>query len=107
MRVLVGCEFSGRVREAFRAFGHDAWSCDLLESEDNSPYHIQGDVLPLRLEGLPLLLPVNKLPGDNKTRRANQTANGQNKLGPSSDRWKERSRTYSGIANAMAFQWST
>jgi len=47
MKILVACEYSGRVREAFRAKGHDAWSCDLLESEDNSPYHIQGDVIPL------------------------------------------------------------
>jgi site-specific DNA-cytosine methylase len=45
MRVLVACEYSGRVREAFRRRGHDAWSCDLLESEDNSRFHIQGDVL--------------------------------------------------------------
>ena len=42
MRVLIACEYSGRVREAFRAKGHDAWSCDLLPSDDNSPYHIQG-----------------------------------------------------------------
>lgn len=45
MRILVACEFSGRVREAFRALGHDAWSCDLDKSNDNSPYHIQDDVL--------------------------------------------------------------
>jgi hypothetical protein len=45
MRVLVACEYSGRVREAFRANGHDAWSCDLLESEDNSPFHIVGDAV--------------------------------------------------------------
>jgi hypothetical protein len=44
MRVLIACEFSGAVREAFRALGHDAWSCDLLEAEDGSPFHIQGDV---------------------------------------------------------------
>lgn len=43
MRVLVACEFSGVVRRAFRALGHDAWSCDLLPSEDNSPHHIEGD----------------------------------------------------------------
>ncbi len=47
MRVLVACEYSGRVREAFRQRGHDAWSCDLLPSDDNSPHHIQGDVLEL------------------------------------------------------------
>lgn len=45
MRVLVGCEFSGVVRRAFRNLRHDAWSCDLLSSEDNSEYHIQDDVL--------------------------------------------------------------
>lgn len=44
MRVLIGCEFSGAVREAFRAKGHEAWSCDLLPSDDNSPYHYQSDV---------------------------------------------------------------
>jgi hypothetical protein len=43
--VLIACEYSGRVREAFRRRGHDAWSCDLLPAEDGSPYHIQGDVL--------------------------------------------------------------
>lgn len=45
MRVLVACEFSGRVREAFRALGHDAWSCDILPAEDGSLYHIPGSVL--------------------------------------------------------------
>ena len=45
MRVLVACEFSGVVREAFRRRGHDAWSCDLIPALDGSPYHIQGDVL--------------------------------------------------------------
>lgn len=44
MRVLIACEFSGVVRRAFRALGHDAWSCDLLPPEDGSPYHRQGDV---------------------------------------------------------------
>lgn len=43
-RVLVGCEYSGRVREAFRKLGFDAWSCDLLPSMDNSPYHFQEDI---------------------------------------------------------------
>lgn len=45
MRILIACEYSGRVREAFRKLGHDAWSCDLLPSDDDSPYHIQGDVV--------------------------------------------------------------
>src|ERR1039457_5953459 len=43
MRVLIACEFSGIVREAFRKRGHDAWSCDLLPAEDGSPFHIQHD----------------------------------------------------------------
>ena len=192
-RVLVACEYSGRVRQAFRDRGFDAWSCDLLPSEDESPYHIVGDCLSLLdqgwdlmvahppctylavsglhwnkrdpsraekteealrfvqalmsapiskiavenpvscisswirkpdqiiqpwwfgedaskktclwLKGLPLLRATDRLPGDDKTRRANQTPSGQNKLGPSPDRWKERSRTYLGIAKAMASQW--
>lgn len=197
MRVLVACEYSGRVREAFRKRGHEAFSCDLLESEDNSPYHIQGDVLELLKEpwdlmiahppctylassglhwnhrvpgraekteeslefvrkllgsgiprialenpkgcistrirkpdqtiqpyqfgddaskstclwlvNLPLLVPTNYVPPrivDGKPRWSNQTDSGQNKLTPSVDRWKERSRTYSGIAEAFANQWS-
>jgi len=195
MKVLVACEYSGRVRQAFDKIGHDVISCDFLPSEDDSPFHYQGDVrdvlaecgkfdlmiahppctylassglhwntkdpsrqamtdeavafvrmlmeadVPrivienpigrlstairkpdqiiqpwwfgddaskktcLWLKGLPLLVHTNKLPGDNKTRRANQTPSGQNRLGPSEGRWKERSRTYQGIADAMAAQW--
>ena len=45
MNVLLGCEYSGKVREAFRKMGHDVTSCDLLPSDDNSPNHIQGDVI--------------------------------------------------------------
>lgn len=43
-KVLVGCEYSGRTREAFRKLGFDAWSCDLLPSMDNSPFHFQEDI---------------------------------------------------------------
>lgn len=43
MRVLIACEFSGVVRDAFRALGHDAWSCDRLPSE-TSGKHYQGDL---------------------------------------------------------------
>lgn len=50
MRVLVACEFSGVVREAFRKKGHDAWSCDLLACDDFSPYHIQDDIFNLYLD---------------------------------------------------------
>ena len=44
MKVLVGCEFSGTVREAFRKLGHDAYSCDLLASDDDSEHHYQCDI---------------------------------------------------------------
>ena len=43
MKVLILCESSGTVREAFRSLGHDAWSSDLLPADDGSPKHIQGD----------------------------------------------------------------
>ena len=45
MKVLVACEYSAVVRDAFRARGHDAWSCDLLPCAGNPAWHIQGDVL--------------------------------------------------------------
>ena len=192
MKILVACEYSGRVRDAFTALGHDAMSCDLLPT-DAPGNHYQGDVFDiindgwdlmiahppctylsvsgmhwttrglrdpqltidaldfaqrlldapipkialenpvsiistrirkpdqiiqpwhyghdaskktcLWLKGLPLLKPTDILPGDNKTRRANQTQSGQNKLAPSAERWKLRSATYQGIATAMANQW--
>ena len=43
MKVLILCESSGTVREAFRSLGHDAWSSDILPADDGSPKHIQGD----------------------------------------------------------------
>lgn len=192
MRVLVGCEFSGAVRDAFLARGHDAWSCDLLPTDTPGP-HIESDILTvladdwdlmigfppctylcssglhwnhrrpgraelteaalvfvrslldapiprialenpvgrintairkpdqtiqpwmfghpeskgtcLWLKNLPLLKPTNILKLSPNGRWKNQTPSGQNKLGPSPDRWKERSKTYSGIAAAMAEQW--
>lgn len=190
MRVLVACEYSGRVREAFRKLGHEAWSCDLLPADDKSPYHIQGDVLEILGQGWDLMIahppctylassglhwnkriagrqakteaalefiqqlmnaPIECIAIENpvgaistairkpeqiiqpwqfgedaskttclwlknlprlepteiikKARYANQTPSGQNKLGPSKDRWKIRSITYQGIANAFADQW--
>lgn len=193
MRVLVACEFSGRVRDAFTSRGHYAVSCDLLPCENDNGLHHVGDVMDILQDGwdlmiahppctylassglhwnhrvpgrsektedslafvcllldapiprialenpvgcistkirkpdqiiqpwqfgedaskktclwlknLPLLVPTDILPGWGVVRRANQTPSGQNKLGPSIDRWKERSRTYHGIANAMAQQW--
>ena len=199
MKVLVACEFSGTVRDAFIRRGHDAMSCDLLPTESPGP-HYQGDVLDiiedgwdlmvahppctylassglhwnkripgreqltheamlfvfnlmgegfvrhqiqrialenpigrissayrkpdqiiqpwmfghpeskstcLWLKGLPPLEPTNVLPLPEGGRWANQTPSGQNKLGPSADRWKLRSVTYAGIAEAMADQWGS
>lgn len=55
MRVLVACEFSGRVREAFKAAGHDAWSVDMLPTEIPGQ-HIQGDVLSVLNDGWDLMI---------------------------------------------------
>lgn len=55
MRVLVACEFSGTVRDAFAKLGHDAWSCD-LEPSDAPGNHYQGNVLAVLNEGWDLLI---------------------------------------------------
>lgn len=138
-RVLIACESSGIVRDAFRAAGFDAWSCDLLPADGNSNYHIQGDAIEaiydrpwdvliahppctylcssglhwnkrtgLWLHNLPLLRAtsfVEPREVDGRSRWGNQTDSGQNRLGPSADRWKVRSQTYFGVAKAMACQW--
>lgn len=195
MRVLIACEFSGAVREAFRNAGHYSVSCDLLPTgvpglhytgdvfdilDDNwdlmiahppctylcssglhwnkkvpgraeqteealdfvtrllgadiprialenpigcistrlrkpdqiiQPHQFGHDASKstcLWLKGLPPLVPTGNVAPrmvDGKKRWANQTDSGQNKLGPSDTRWKERSVTYNGIAEAMANQW--
>lgn len=56
LRVLVACEFSGTVRNAFLARGHDAWSCDLLPAEDGSNRHIRGDARDVLRDGWDLLM---------------------------------------------------
>ena len=219
MRVLVACEYSGKVRDAFLAAGHDAMSCDLLPTDVAGP-HYQGDVSDILNDGWDLMIahppctylsvsgmhwttrglrdpqltedaldfvhllmaaPIDRIAIENpvsvissrirkpdqivqpwqfghdaskktcmwlknlpllvatevvfprfvccgqtltesvgkygcvncegkkkpKAVWGNQTASGQNKLGPSDDRWKIRSETYSGIAQAMAAQWGT
>lgn len=55
MKVLVACEYSGKVRDAFKAKGHDAWSCDLLPT-DVEGQHIQGDVLDILDQGWDLMV---------------------------------------------------
>jgi hypothetical protein len=56
MRVLIACEYSGKVRDAFRALGHDAWSCDLLPSDNLTDYHYTGDCWPVIAEGWDLII---------------------------------------------------
>lgn len=93
----IGC-LSTRIRKPDQIihphqFGHDASKATCLW-----------------LVGLPLLVPTAQVKPryvDGKPRWANQTDSGQNRLGPSPDRWKERSKTYQGIADAMAAQWGS
>jgi len=129
MRVLVACEASGVVRRAFREQGQDAWSCDLLPADDGSRYHIEGDCVPVLAEGgfdLVIMHPSCQFlavsgnahyargkPGYPKRIEAIEwtmalwelTPSGQNKLGPSPDRWRKRSETYAGVGAAMVHQW--
>lgn len=56
MRVLIACEFSQVVTKAFRELGHEAFSCDLLPTEGNPDWHIQGDVLPHLNDGWDLII---------------------------------------------------
>lgn len=55
MKALIACEFSGIVREAFKARGHDAWSCDYLDTEIPGQ-HIKGDVLEILNDGWDLMI---------------------------------------------------
>jgi hypothetical protein len=180
MRVLVACEYSGIVRDAFIAAGHDAMSCDLLPTEKEGP-HYQGNVLDILGNGWDLMVahppcthlavsgarwfkdkvveqaealkfvkvlldaPVDKIALENpvsiissKIRKSDQViqpwqfGHGEtkatclwlknlpkllptnvvdgresriHKMPPSPNRWKLRSLTYKGIAEAMAQQW--
>ncbi len=181
MKILIACEFSGIVREAFKKLGHDAWSCDLLPTEIPGQ-HIQGDVLEHLDEGWDMMIahppcthlavsgarwfkdkkeeqalalsfvwallkaPIDKIALENPIsvissdiRKPDQIiqpwmfGHGETKatclwlknlpklkptnivdgrkarvhrMSPGPDRWKERSRTLTGIAEAMASQWA-
>lgn len=56
MRILVACEYSQMVTNAFRAKGHDAWSCDILPTDGDPAYHIQGDVLDIINDGWDMMI---------------------------------------------------
>ena len=56
MRVLVACEYSGVVRNAFRERGHEAYSCDIIDTENHPEWHYKQDVLPLLSESWDLII---------------------------------------------------
>lgn len=56
MKILIACEYSAIVRDAFRDKGHDAWSCDILETEGSPDYHIIGDVLNVLNDGWDMMI---------------------------------------------------
>ena len=56
LKVLVACEFSGIVRNAFLSLGHNAFSCDLLPSESPHPNHLQCDVISILNQGWDLMI---------------------------------------------------
>ena len=64
MNILIACEHSGRVRDAFRAKGHDAWSCDLVPSDKGWQYHIMGDVLNVLQSMNPVVHPIQRVGWD-------------------------------------------
>ena len=101
MRVLVACEESQEVCKAFRALGHEAYSCDI---EPCSGGHPEKKATCLWLKGLPPLVPTNDVSDYMKTLPKNHQER-LHYLPPSPDRAKLRSKTYPGIARAMAEQW--
>lgn len=56
MKILIACEYSAIVRDAFRKLGHDAWSCDILPTEGDPSFHFQGDVMEVLDKGWDMLI---------------------------------------------------
>jgi hypothetical protein len=81
MKVLIACEFSGTVRNAFLEEGHDAWSCDLEKSLDGSNRHIRGDVRDILKDGWDLLM-VAHPPCTRLCRSGRQWLSGPGKMTP-------------------------
>ncbi|MHA1408864.1 MAG: hypothetical protein ACTSQY_00850 [Candidatus Odinarchaeia archaeon] len=114
MRILVACEFSGIVREAFKRKGHDVWSCDILETEIKGN-HIKGDVFEILNDGWDMMIahpPCTYLtvtgnkwfyhPNDKHLPIMQRRPHPKF---PKKERTKIRSKTFKGIAEAMANQW--
>ena len=121
MKILIACEYSGVVRDAFLAMGHDAMSCDILPTESPGP-HYQGDVMDIINNGWDMMIahpPCTHLAVSGarwfKDKRVEQGMAIEffmtlvtawiHKMPPGPEREKERSRTFAGIAEAMAEQW--
>lgn len=82
MDILIACEQFGNVRSAFRANGHNAWSCDIEPTRDDSPYHIQDDVRK-HLDGWDIIIgfpPCTYLSNANKCRFAASDYEGKNEF---------------------------
>ena len=80
MKVLVACEYSGIVREAFALKGHNAWSCDLLPTDQPSDKHIKGDVLEIINDKWDLIIahpPCTHLSVSGAARWAEKVADGR------------------------------
>ena len=61
LKVLIACEYSGRVRDAFAQLGHDAWSCDILPTETKGN-HYEGSVLDILDNGWHLMIATHLAP---------------------------------------------
>ncbi len=84
MRVLVACEWSGAVRDAFRKRGHDAWSCDLSPCTGNSPWHYRQDVTTLLDDGWDIMIafpPCTHLATSGARHFAQKRADGRQQAG--------------------------
>lgn len=104
MKVLVCCEESQRVCSAFRDKGHEAYSCDIIDPSGGHPeWHIKGDVLP-KLK--PTEIVKEHVPFVNGgSKKADGSA--RSKQGLAYQTAGERSKTFEGIAKAMADQWGS
>ena len=115
MKILIACEYSGIVRDAFIAKGHEASTRIKPATQYIQPYDFGEDaskITGLWLENLPKLKPTKRFngrivnyKGRMVERWSNQTDSGQNKLSPGENRAKDRAKTYQGWADAMADQW--
>jgi hypothetical protein len=104
MKVLVACEESQRVCIAFREKGYDAYSCDIQECSGGRPkWHILGDVLPILNGNTKIVTPPERIKFDSGKTMPAWYAELWHL--PKEERERERSKTFIGIARAMAEQW--